>query len=88
LHLAAIAYVVMESWLGIPCPLTVWEHQLRRAAGETVENISFIGYWLNYFLYYRAPDWVFTLVYSLFGALVVLTFVFYPPRFEAKRGRT
>ena len=34
-HLAAIGVVVVESLAGIPCPLTVWESQLRRTAGQT-----------------------------------------------------
>ena len=32
-HLAMILVVVAESWAGITCPLTVWEQQLREAAG-------------------------------------------------------
>jgi len=76
LHLAAIGFVVFESWFGLPCPLTVLESGLRKTGPE----ISFIGYWLDRLLYYQGPQWVFTTLYSLFGCLVVLTFFFYPPR--------
>ncbi len=76
LHVAAIGFVVLESWFGILCPLTVLEAGLRRAGPE----VSFIGYWLDRLLYFQAPQWVFTTLYSLFGCLVVLTFFFYPPR--------
>lgn len=75
-HLAAIAFVVLETWLGIPCPLTIIEAGLRR----TSPDVSFVGYWLDKLLYYQAPDWVFLAVYSLFAGLVFLSFVFYPPR--------
>ncbi|MBT4932745.1 MAG: DUF2784 domain-containing protein [Rhodospirillaceae bacterium] len=76
LHLAAICFVVLESWFAIPCPLTIIEADLRDSGAE----ISFIGYWLDRLLYFQAPTWVFTTLYSLFGCLVVMTFFFYPPR--------
>jgi len=79
LHLAAIGYVVLEAWFGIVCPLTVLENHLRQLAGEATYSSSFIGDWVHYFLFYTAPTWVFTLIYSLFGSLVLLTFIFYPP---------
>ena len=34
IHLIAIGIVVAESLAGIPCPLTVWERQLRKMAGQ------------------------------------------------------
>ncbi len=75
-HLAAICFVALESWFGIFCPLTVLEAGLRRAGPE----VSYIGYWLDRLLYFQAPEWVFTTLYSLFGGLVILTFIFYPPK--------
>ena len=44
--------------------------------------MSFIGYWLNQLLFYSAPEWMFTLLYTLFALVVVATFVFYPPRWK------
>ncbi len=80
LHLAAIGIVVLQAWLGLVCPLTLLELHLR--AGETgwAEGQSFIGYWLSRLLYYHAPPWVFTTVYTLFGSLVLLCYFGYPPR--------
>jgi hypothetical protein len=46
--------------------------------------MSFIGYWLNRLMFYTAPEWVFTLVYTLFALLVVTTFVFYPPNWKRR----
>jgi len=86
LHLTAIGYVVLEAWLGITCPLTLLESHLRNLAGEATHSMSFISYWIHYFLFHTAPDWIFTLIYSLFGALVLLTFLKYPPRAN-KRSR-
>lgn len=88
LHLAAIGYVVLEAWLGITCPLTSLEFHLRQYAGEATHGMSFIGYWVHYFLFYTAPDWVFILIYSVFGALVLLTFLKYPPRLPSSKNRS
>ena len=79
LHLAAIGYVVLEAWLGITCPLTLLEDDLRNKALEATYETSFIGHWLHYFLFYTAPEWLFIIVYSAFGLLVFLSFWKYPP---------
>ncbi|MCP4768748.1 MAG: DUF2784 domain-containing protein [Gammaproteobacteria bacterium] len=83
-HLAAIGLVVAEAWFGMLCPLTTLEHELRNNAGQTVYEMSFIGYWLDRLLFYSAPEWVFTLVYTLFAILVVTVFVFYPPNWKRR----
>jgi hypothetical protein len=80
LHVTAIGFVVLEAWTGADCPLTLLESHWRQRAGWGGYPSSFVGYWLHRLLYYRAPEWVFTLSYSGFAALVVLTFVLYPPR--------
>ena len=81
-HLAAIGVVVGEAWIVMVCPLTTLEYELRNSAGQTAHEMSFIGYWLNRLMFYTAPEWVFTLVYSLFALVVVMTFVFYPPNWK------
>jgi polyferredoxin len=87
-HLFAIGVVVLQSWLGVICPLTVWEMQFRARAGDAVYAGSFIAHWLQELLYYQAPDWVFTAVYSAFGLLVALSWVFVRPMpISAKRSR-
>lgn len=80
LHLAAIGFVVLESWVGIICPLTFLEAWLRAKSGATAAEGDFIAYWLDRLLYYQAPSWGFTMVYTIFGALVAVTFFAYPPR--------
>lgn len=79
-HLAAIGFVVVESWFDIPCSLTVLENALRVRAGAVAYEHGFIRDWLTRLLFYSAPWWVFALVYTLFGGLVLATFVVYPPR--------
>ena len=80
LHLAAILLVVAESLLGIVCPLTIWESQLRQMAGQTAYRGDFIAQWLHDLLFFDAEPWVFTVCYTLFGLAVLATFVFAPPR--------
>jgi len=80
LHLGAISIVVVESLLGIVCPLTTWESWLRREAGEATYSGDFLGHWAHELLFYDAPPSVFTVAYSIFGLLVVGTFLLAPPR--------
>lgn len=82
-HVAAIVYVVVQTWLGVDCPLTVLENELRLAAGQTPYGEGFIAHWVGRLIFYDAPQWVFAVVYTLFGAAVVLTYYFYPPRRNA-----
>ena len=79
-HLAAIGLVVWETWAGAACPLTVWENHFRQLAGSGAYEIGFIGYWLQKLIFYRAPDWMFTLVYTAFGLVAIASFLLYPPR--------
>ena len=79
-HLLMIGVVVFESVLGITCPLTTWEYQLRVAAGEGVASGSFMGRLVHDLLFFDLSPWVFTVCYGVFGAVVLATFVFAPPR--------
>ena len=79
-HLCAIGFVVAQQWLGAVCPLTLWESKLRQKSGGEGYETGFIEYWLNALLYFSAPAWVFTAVYTAFGATVAATFVYYRPR--------
>lgn len=78
-HLAAIGVVVMQSWLGMICPLTTLEMSLRREAGDASYSGAFIAHWIDTILYYQAPAWVFALCYTVFGAVVVLSWFWVRP---------
>jgi polyferredoxin len=84
-HLSAIAVVVAEAWLGVICPLTTVEMWLRAKAGATTYSSSFIEHWIQRVLYYEAPSWMFVLGYSLFGLLVVATWMYFPPTSARRR---
>ncbi|MCC5793801.1 MAG: DUF2784 domain-containing protein [Chromatiales bacterium] len=79
-HLALVVVVAVQAWLGVLCPLTIWEQQLRSLAGQPVYEGSFIEFWLHRIIFYEAEPWVFTLVYTLFGLLVAVTWWRLPPR--------
>lgn len=80
IHLVVIVIVVLQAWLGLSCPLTVWEMALRRKAGEDVYAGGFIAHWLQAILYYEFPGWVFTLAYTLFGCAVAASWFWVRPR--------
>jgi uncharacterized protein DUF2784 len=77
-HLAMILFVCCEALTGATCPLTVWENALRARGGESGNSHDFVGHWLDWLIFYEAPDWAFTAVYLSFGALVLLTFWLVP----------
>ena len=79
-HLIGIAVVVLQSWLGIICPLTTLEMALRERGGDAVYAGSFIVHWLEQLLYYQAPWWVFVVCYSIFGLLVIISWFWVRPR--------
>jgi hypothetical protein len=79
-HLAAIGVVVLQSWLGVLCPLTTLEMWARgRSGGETYAG-GFVAYWVEKVLYYDAPAWAFVVAYTLFGALVIAAWYVVKPR--------
>ena len=79
LHLIAIGIVVVQSWVGIICPLTTWEMLLREKAGAAVYSGSFIQYWLHKLLFWQAPEWVFIILYTSFAGLVLLSWYWIRP---------
>ncbi|EHJ91501.1 hypothetical protein KUC_3051 [Vreelandella boliviensis LC1] len=83
-HLCAIGYVVIQVWLGVVCPLTVWEMALRAEAGAATYSGSFIQHWLHSLLYFTLPEWVFVVVYTLFGSLVLASWFVVRPNARSR----
>lgn len=86
-HLAAIGFVVVQSWLGATCPLTrleVWLREQARA-GSGYQG-GFIEYWVGRLLFHDLPGWVFAVVYTVFAGLVVATWWRWPPRRAGSSG--
>ena len=86
-HVLAIGIVVAQAWLGAICPLTTWENALRRRAGQDPYSETFMQHWLHKLLFYDAEPWVFTAIYTLFGAVVLLVWWLSRPH-SNDRGRS
>jgi hypothetical protein len=86
IHLGMISIVVLESWLGITCPLTTWEQQLRAAAGEASYQGDFIANLVHQtlFAYGDTAPWMFTAAYTAFGILVLATLLLAPPSYAPR----
>lgn len=78
-HLAMILIVVGEALAGITCPLTTWETELRFPAGQETYRGAFIANLIHDWLFWDAPPWAFTAIYSIFGLLVLISFIIAPP---------
>lgn len=87
IHLAMIAIVVEESLLGVGCPLTDWEDNLRLAGGAAVEPNSFIGRLIHSLLFVNVPPSVLCICYVVFGAVVLLIFCLAPPRWPRRHAK-
>ncbi len=81
-HLAAVAFVAFEALAGVMCPLTVWEDALRGIHDDR----SFVARWIHEIMFYDWPEWVFTVTYVVFAAIVVATYWLVPPA-ESNRER-
>ena len=79
-HLLAIGIVVIQSWMGIICPLTIWEHELRMMADKISYSGSFVAYWLRKIVFYQAEPWVFSMGYTIFAGLILATWIWGRPQ--------
>ena len=84
-HLTMILIVVVEALLGIVCPLTVWEDDLRMAAGQNVSEASFVARLIHQFMFFDFLPIVFTVVYCLFGLAVLASWWLYPPNWPWRK---
>ena len=80
LHLVMILVVVAEALLGITCPLTDWEYELRIAAGQhDASGASFVARLIHHLIFYDFPPVVFIIGYCLFGLAVIASWILIPP---------
>lgn len=79
-HLALVAFIALQAWLGRLCPLTAWEQALRAQAGQGAYATSFVEHWLSRLIFFHAPWWVFVAAYSAFVLLVAACWRLVPPR--------
>ncbi|MGL6096165.1 MAG: DUF2784 domain-containing protein [Fimbriiglobus sp.] len=92
-HLAAIGYVAFEEFMGLTCPLTIWEQQLRTLAEQPWRADTFMARLAHELLFskdanYRWPPIMFTTVHIAFAVVVAQAFLLYPPRWFRRRRET
>jgi len=85
-HLVCTLIVPTEALVGMICPLTTWEYELRLRAGQQPADIGLMARLARDLLFYEAPQWVFTLGYVAFGVVVLATFFLVPIRRAAAVG--
>jgi hypothetical protein len=83
-HLGSIGFVAGQALVGLWCPLTILERNLRLKGGaeglHDLENASAIGRFCNETLFFPPSGPVFPIIYTSFALLVLLTWIFAPPR--------
>ncbi len=80
LHLAAMAFVLVETLLGMICPLTEWEAALRQRAGhDPYGDDTFMQYWLQRLLYQEWSHTTFIALYAFVFIAIVAAWFVYPP---------
>jgi hypothetical protein len=80
MHLATIAFITVEAWLGLVCPLTTLEMWLRLKAKAVTYEGSFVEHWLQALLFWQAPAWMFTAIYTAFALAVAGAWWCFPPK--------
>ena len=80
-----ILIVVIEAWAGVVCPLTTLEQALRERAGQATYSGSFVANAVHDLLFFDLPEWGFTVIYTAFGSLVLLTLWLVPVKWRGGR---
>src|SRR5688572_13190915 len=87
-HLVAMGVVLAESLTGFICPLTTWENQLRKHAGEAAGySGSFIQHCVGRLLFHDWSEQTFTFIYAGLFILVGITFWVVRPQRRTQRQR-
>jgi hypothetical protein len=79
-----IVGVVIRSLIWDVCPLTQWEYDLRQLAGQENFEGSPVGWLCDYVLNLGFPIWVYPVLYSTFGLLVVSSLWVVPVRWRVE----
>ena len=75
-HCSLMAFVTIESLLGLTCPLTSIEQGLR----GLYYSESFIVYWISHIIYWDLPSQFFMILYCICLGWVFLLWKLCPPR--------
>ena len=89
IHLGLIGFVAGQTLMGKLCPLTIWEADLRRAAGVggAGDGQGCVAYWMGKILFSNFSNTTYMVVYSLFFVAVAGTLFLVPIRFTHRNKR-
>ncbi|MBH89049.1 MAG: hypothetical protein CMF71_02300 [Magnetovibrio sp.] len=76
LHFVMILFVAIEAVLGITCPLTSIEQNLRGIN----QSKSFVAYWIEQIVYWDLPTQFFLFLYCIFLGWTFLVWRLCPPK--------
>ena len=82
-HFGAVMAVGAQDLLGITCPLTIWERQLRQRAGQAASETPFIGRLVHRLLMCHLSEQTQRRIRLAFAAVVLVTFLLVSPRWTA-----
>lgn len=71
-----MAFVTLETLLGITCPLTVIENSIR----DVNQDSLFVSYWIRQLIYWDVPEVLFLILYNLFLVWTLLLWKLCPPQ--------
>ena len=74
-HCGMMLFITLETLLGITCPLTSIENNLRGINKTT----SFISYWINQIIYWDLPSQFFIILYCVVLIWTFLLWKLFPP---------
>ena len=80
IHIVMMTFITLEALLGITCPLTSIENELR----ERYQSKSFIGYWIEQIIYWDFPTQFFIILYCILLGWIYLMFKLFPPKKNKK----
>ena len=83
-HAAVMGFVTAETIVGLNCPLTILEHNLR---GDSPTQ-SFVGHWVGRILYWDLPHEIFIALYFLCFVWVMVLWKRFPPNAKTKSIQT
>ena len=75
LHAGMMSFITFETLLGMACPLTILENNLR----DINENQLFVSKWMSEIIYWDFPSKFFIVLYCIFLGWTFLMWKNYPP---------
>lgn len=82
-HLILIGVVVFEEIIDVRCPLSIWEQRLRELAGQPTNSDTFLGRMMHALIFHDWPPYVFTILNVTMGTIILITLIFFRPRWPA-----